>query len=266
MANIELKLHSVALMRETTIQIILPNDVPEIMTQNNKYYERPMKTLFLLHGVSGGCNDWITGTNVNELAVKYNLAVIMPTGDNNFYLNSKGSGNKYEDLIAIDIIDYVRKTFGLAMTPEDTIIGGLSMGGFGAIHYALHFPEIFGKMFGLSSALIINEIANLPPDNDAKLLADYDYYVNVFGDLSKLKESENDPELLVKQRLAKGDKIQPIFMACGTEDYLVKHNREFRDFLRANGVEVEYRESPGIHEWKFWNEYLEPAILWALGE
>ena len=137
------------------------------------------------------------------------------------------------------------------------------MGGFGAIHTALKYPEYFGKMFGLSSALIVNGIKGMKPGthND---IADYDYYEQIFGDLDQLEESENNPEYIVNKRLKKGEKIQPIFMACGSEDFLLNENHEFRDFLLKNKVDVTYKESTGIHEWKFWNEYLEPAIEWLL--
>ena len=69
---------------------------------------------------------------------------------------------------------------------------------------------------------------------------------------------------VVAEELKKGEKIQPIFMACGSEDFLLNENHEFRDFLLKNKVDVTYKESTGIHEWKFWNEYLEPAIEWLL--
>ena len=66
------------------------------------------------------------------------------------------------------------------------------------------------------------------------------------------------------ERLKKEEKIQPIFMACGSEDFLLNENHEFRDFLEKKGVDVTYKESAGIHDWKFWNEYLEPAIQWLI--
>ena len=118
-------------------------------------------------------------------------------------------------------------------------------------------------MFGLSSALIANGIKGMKPfsHND---IADYDYYTQIFGDLDKLDESENNPEYLVTERLKKEEKIQPIFMACGSEDFLLNENHEFRDFLLKNKVDFTYKESTGIHDWKFWNEYLEPAIQWLI--
>lgn len=139
------------------------------------------------------------------------------------------------------------------------------MGGFGAIHTALAYPDTFGKMFGLSSALIIHDIAGMK-EGEANEVADYAYYHKVFGDLDTLETSHANPEQLIRERLKKDDTIQPVFMACGTEDFLLCQNRAFRDFLRENKVDLTYYESKGIHDWDFWNEYLEKAIQWMLDE
>ena len=264
MATIQLNLYSNEICKNTTIQILLPNDVPDMMKAGNPNYDREMKTLFLLHGYSGNCWDWLNGSLISDLSLRYNLAVVMPSGDNSFYLDAEASGNNYETYLTKELLEYVRKTFGIAKTPEDTFIGGLSMGGFGAIHSGLNHPDVFGKMFGLSSALIVNEIKDLKEDSAATVISNKRYYENVFGDLTKLDESVVNPEYLVKERLKAGDKIQPIFMACGSEDFLIENNRQFKNFLIENNVDVEYRESTGIHEWKFWNEYIEPAIQWTL--
>ena len=134
------------------------------------------------------------------------------------------------------------------------------------IRNQLH-PEIFGKIFALSSALIVNQIAGLKPETqDPALMLDFDYYERCFGNLDQLKNSENDPEFLVTKHLQGGSRIPEIYMACGTEDFLLKENREFRDFLIQNNVMPDYHESQGIHDWKFWNQYLEPAIEWLTQE
>ncbi len=264
MSYLNVTFYSLAISRQTTFAMFIPSDVPPEMIAGNKAYDRPMKTLFLLHGFSGNFMDWSLGSLTQELAMKHNLAIVMPSGDNSFYLDQKGVGNNYESFIAVDLPEYVRKTFGLAMKPEDTLIGGLSMGGYGALHAALCHPETFGGMFGLSSALIVNGIKGMKPGEKTDI-ADYDYYERIFGDLNQLEENPCNPEYVVEQRLAKGEKIQPIYMACGSEDFLVKENYEFRDFLRAHQVEVQYEEGPGIHDWVFWNQYLDPAVSYLLG-
>lgn len=85
-------------------------------------------------------------------------------------------------------------------------------------------------------------------------------------DLSKLEQSENNPEMLIRKLKEENRTIPAVYMACGTEDFLIEPNRQFRDFLHQQGVPVEYAESPGVHDWAFWNQYIEPAILWMLKE
>ena len=86
----------------------------------------------------------------------------------------------------------------------------------------------------------------------------------MFGDLDKLETSENNPEQLIRTLKAENKTIPAIYMACGTEDFLINENRAFHQFLKDEGVPVEYIESPGVHNWDFWNYYLEPSIQWLL--
>ncbi len=95
-------------------------------------------------------------------------------------------------------------------------------------------------------------------------MANRAYYENVFGDLSKAAETDHNPEVLVKRRIAEGRVLPDIFLACGSEDFLIEANNGFDRFLTEQGVQHEYRVTPGIHNWKFWNSCLVPAFDWAL--
>lgn len=265
MSVLQINKYSIALSRLITFHVILPDDAIPTMIEGNKNYERKPKTLYLLHGFSGNTTDWLYGSRIQELAMQYNLAVVLPSGENSFYLNGKGTGRAYETFVGVELPDYCTKTFGFSDKPEDNFIGGLSMGGFGAIHTALKYPKRFGKMFGLSSAMIQYDIAGMKP-GEKNEIADYDYYLQVFGNLEHLDTSENNPDYLIREKKKRGEKIQPVFMACGTEDFILKNNRVFRDFLNSQNVDLTYYESEGIHDWKFWNQYLEPAICWGLEE
>ena len=265
MSVLQINKYSIALSRLITFHVILPDDAIPMMIEGNKNYERKPKTLYLLHGFSGNTTDWLYGSRIQELAMQYNLAVVLPSGENSFYLNGKGTGRAYETFVGVELPDYCTKTFGFSDKPEDNFIGGLSMGGFGAIHTALKYPKRFGKMFGLSSAMIQYDIAGMKP-GEKNEIADYDYYLQVFGNLEHLDTSENNPDYLIREKKKRGEKIQPVFMACGTEDFILKNNRVFRDFLNSQNVDLTYYESEGIHDWKFWNQYLEPAICWGLEE
>ncbi|MDE7298474.1 MAG: hypothetical protein K2N94_06540, partial [Lachnospiraceae bacterium] len=161
MADLNIEFFSETLIRPTSFRVYLPNDarIPAAELAANPHYRRPAKTLFLLHGYTSGSGEWYYGSSARFLAERYNLALVCPNGENGFYLNGEGTGRKYCDFVGRELVEYMRKTFGLAKGPEDTFIGGLSMGGFGALHTAFAFPENFGKTVAMSSALIVHGIA-----------------------------------------------------------------------------------------------------------
>ena len=265
MALFQIDYYSTALAKTTGICVILPNDIVPVMVAGNECYQRETKSLYLLHGYSGSSKDWLLGSSIHELAIKYNLAVIMPSGDNSFYLDAKGTGKAYGRFIGQELVEYISRTFGLSQKKEDVYIGGYSMGGFGALHAGLVYPQTFGKIMALSSAMIIQKIKNIPPDYQ-NAFADYDYYTSVFGDLQKLEESINNPEYLVREGKERGEELPHIFIACGTEDFGIEDNRAFRDFLLEENIDVHYVEAPGMHDWTFWNGCLEQGIQWLIGQ
>ncbi|MGN6711610.1 alpha/beta hydrolase [Anaerocolumna jejuensis] len=263
MALIQVDFFSDSLRRTVNFQALLPNDLPKLMREDNIHYERPMKTLYLLHGYSGNNKDWLLNSPVQELSVKYNMAIIFPAGENSFYVDAKSTGRAYGTFIGEELTAYVQNLFHLSPKREDTFIGGLSMGGFGAIQNGLKYNNTFSKIIALSSALIIHQIKNKKEDFKNEI-ADYYYYHLIFGNLDELEGSDKNPETLIKGLKMAGRNIPEIFMACGREDFLIEENRSFVKFLEKEEVRATYIEDTGVHDWAFWTRYLEPAIKWLL--
>lgn len=262
MAYFRIDYFSQALHRQASFEMVLPNDVrTDIPQQPNPYAGRPMKTLFLLHGYTGKAECWAP----MYLTEKYNFAIVMPTAENSFYLNGLSTGHAFETLVGVELVDYVRRTFGLAQKREDTFIAGLSMGGFGALHTGLAYPETFGKIGALSSALIVHEIAKMKPGENNGV-ANYEYYRECFGELDQVLESRNNPETLVKQIKAEKKPMPHIYMCCGTEDFLLENNRQFHRFLEGEQVPHVYREGPGQHDMVFWSEHIVKIADWMFDE
>lgn len=265
MALFSVDFYSKSLFRPVNFKLFVPNDVPPEMKMDNTYYERSTKILVLLHGYNGGNLDWALYSNASEISSKYNLAVILPSGENSFYLDSEATGHKYATFVGQELIDYVRNTFHLSSRKEDTFVGGLSMGGFGAIHTALQFPDTFEKAFSLSGALIVHNVEKMTP-GFKDMVANYDYYKSVFGDPAFVLESDNNPEMQIKKLKEGNHRIPGLYMAIGTEDFLYKENQIFRHFLEEEKIDFEYHESTGVHDFVFWNANIEPAVQWLLGE
>jgi putative tributyrin esterase len=130
----------------------------------------------------------------------------------------------------------------------------------------LKHSDTFGSIFAFSSALITDKTALMKEGDTNPVMAPYSYYRHVFGDLTKLIGSDNDPKAVAKKMVDQKADIPKIFMACGTEDFLIAENRDFHQHLNGLGIEHEYRESPGVHNWAFWDEYIEKAMEWLYGK
>lgn len=260
MALIQVNFLSKSLMRTVPINVILPVDKLTFPGMPPRE-ERPFKTLYLLHGIFGNYTDWVSGTNIQRWADEKDLAVVMPSGDNMFYIDNEKSHNLYGEFIGQELVEITRKMFPLSREREDTFIAGLSMGGYGAIRNGLKYHDTFGSIGGLSSALIVNGLE--ARTNEHPLFIERkDFAESIFGDLSKVKGSDQDPEWLVKQLSEEKAAFPKMYLACGTDDSLLAVNRNFKDFLQASGVEVTYEEGPGAHEWDFWNRHIKKFIDW----
>ena len=262
MASGRMEFHAETIMQHANFAFVLPNDVNMEEVKDLRHYDRPPKSLILLHGLTGTDTDWLYGGVAQEMAIQYNLAVFMPTAGNFFYLDRGYPGGNYGSYVGEEFPGYIRSTFGYCMTREDTLIGGLSMGGYGAIHTALAYPETFSACVALSSALRIHELAENAAQSDSVMpLA---MVQDVFGDLKALSASDKNPEVQLRRLKEAGKDIPRLYLACGTEDTLLGANREFRKFLKKEKVDFLFEEGPGAHTWSFWNEYLPRGLAWAL--
>lgn len=259
MAIIEVNFISKCLMRTVTFNAIIPVDKFGPQAENAE--QKPLKTLYLLHGIFGNYTDWLNGTRIQAWAEANDLAVIMPSGENRFYLDDEKSGELYGEFIGKELVEFTRKLFPLSDKREDTFIAGLSMGGYGAIRNGLKYAENFGCVIGLSAALVHDTWKDA--DNSAPIFTfRRNYYEAIFGEYDKVKGSDKDPKALLLKLKEEGRPVPKMYLCCGTEDGLVTANRDFRDFLNENGVDLTYVEGPGKHDWVFWDTYIKKVLDW----
>ena len=223
MAVFDITLFSNMLHRQVPLTAILP--VEELMIPGFPVTDKskPFRSLYLLHGFSGTHTDWLRGSRIEQLAMMHNIAVFCPSGENSFYLDDTDRDALYEQYICKELIDFTRRVFPLSREPKDTYVGGLSMGGYGAIFSGLKHPEVFGSIIALSSALITDGIADIinQPDNP---IARPSYYIHTFGQPETIKGGDADPKTLASKVLASGGPIPSLYMACGVGGY--PHQRE----------------------------------------
>lgn len=260
MAWIQMNLLSQKLMRTVPVNVIMPAD-KMVFPGMKPREEKPYKTLYLLHGVFGNYTDWINGTRIQRFAEENDLVVVMPSGDNAFWIDQPKGHNFYGEYIGEELVELTRKMFPLSRKREDTYIGGLSMGGYGALRNGLKYNETFGAIVALSAALVVDDVKKRTNENGF-FLESRDYAESVFGNLDEVEASDKNPKYLVEKLLEQKKEIPAIYMACGNQDSLLKANQDFADFLKAKNVNVTFEIGEGNHEWDFWDTYIKKAMDW----
>lgn len=259
-----MEFHADTIMQHANFSFVLPNDVAMEEVFDLKYYDRDPVNLILLHGLTGTDTDWLYGGVAQLMAIQYNVNIFMPTTGNSFYLDKGYPGGNHCEFIAEELPAYIKKTFGIEMKRENSIIGGLSMGGYGALHTSLSYPDRFSACIALSSALVVRDVAKAP-DSEVGSVLPQRMREELFGDPSKLMDSDMNHEVLYRKLKEQGKDAPFIYMAIGTGDDLLASNRRFRDFLEAEGADFCYEEGPGRHTWQFWNEYIDKGLEKVLG-
>ena len=266
MAIVRVSFFSNQLHRTVPFTAVLPNDGEAYPGQVPDFVTGKMKTLYLLHGYTGDENDYLSNSLVRELSAKYKIAVIMPAGENCFYVDSEDDVLGYGRYIGEELVEYTRRIFRLSDKREDTFIAGLSMGGYGAMRNGLVYHDTFSKICAFSGAYIIFRIIDAGGKPFTDEVSNPAMQRRLFGDFGTLKERGLDPRDLVKKLKKSGGEIPEIFMTIGDGDPLLDLNHSMRDALEKAGAPFTFIEDEGIHDWAFWNKHMEEAFAWLAGE
>lgn len=257
MALLHINFASSTLHRKVSFQAVLPADAPG-------GGRGPFKTLYLLHGLMDNCAGWTSNTRIERWAMERNLAVVMPSAENSFYVDAPYGSSVFGDFgayVGEELVAITRRMFPLSSRREDTFIAGLSMGGFGALRNGLKYAETFSHIACLSGAVHIFEY---PFDAPGRNIIGEDA---CFGDIRAAALTDRNPRvaaqaLFDRRRAGEALAYPRVYITCGTEDHLLRANHSLADFLKENGVDVTYEEGPGAHDWDFWDAAIQRVLAW----
>ena len=154
-----------------------------------------------------------------------------------------------------ELMPYIETHYRVIATAGGRAVTGASMGGYGAFHYMLEKPDAFSSVSGVSSA-----VPHLTQDPSSEEFLKYlkaTTFLDMVGNPAENKKAYQAIDLYSGISAAVENKITlpPIYMTCGTEDFVKPRNLELRDFLKSKGIPCEYSEAPGAHHnWSFWKE------------
>ncbi|MHC4713201.1 MAG: alpha/beta hydrolase [Planctomycetota bacterium] len=227
---------SQSLEKATAMNVILPE--PSL--------KGPYYTLYQLHGLSDDYTIWMRRTSIERYVAGLPLVVVMPDGGRGFYTDAV-EGHAYESHIMKDTIRFIEKFFPVIRNRRGRAIGGLSMGGYGAMKLGLKYPKVFGSIAAHSGAFLNARAAGFRANPE---------YTRIFGE--NPTGGPNDAFALAG-KLAKSD-VPAIRFDCGKSDVLLDGNRRLHRHLRKLGIKHTYAEYPGIHEWGYWDKHFPKAL------
>ena len=268
MALVQMSLFSYQLGMDTDVTVLLPErrSRPHEPLGGRKY-----PVLYLLHGQSRDETSWIRGSQIEYYLRESDLIVVMPNGYRSYYTDGY-YGHRHFTYLTEELPLVIENYFPASDKREDRLIGGFSMGGYGALLAALRHPDRYAAAISLSGAVDPNLLRGKPEvearrkattGGNSSFDAGHIMLCNL-GPEEQFAGSENDLEALARKAVQAGGPLPHIYQCCGRQDFLYEANTAFRDFLQKEtpAIPLTYWESDGGHDWTFWNR----EILTALKE
>ncbi|MBI3731951.1 MAG: hypothetical protein HY259_00605 [Chloroflexi bacterium] len=206
--------------------------------------ERRYPVLYLLHGWGGGYDEF-SWYGTQQLADEMMRAgeippfiIVNPEGDHAYWMNHANNGPRWADYVAPDLVNYIDANYRTLPRRQSRAVGGLSMGGLGAIQLALNHPDLF-SIVGLRSP----SLRRMGDPDVPDFFGDAAYYAHY------------DPLILAEQGGAA--KSLNVFFIIGDQDVWLSRTEEMRDLLLKNGSSVEWHVLPGEHAVEFFQSHLD---------
>lgn len=247
MSLIHLRWFSQTLEKQVETHVIYPDCAPP-----------PHPVLYLLHGLSDDSSNWTRFTRLEQYAQPFPMLIVMPDGFRGFYTDNE-QGPAYGAYLISELPDVIERIFRARSDRGSRAIGGLSMGGYGALRAALERPDRYCSVHSHSGALTWGSA-----DFYKELAAQTWRSQSFVEEMRRVFGPEPDGsrhDLFALARAARRKKPLPkIRLDCGREDYLIEANRRFSRELASLRIAHEYIENDGGHDWAYWDRHIQGAL------
>lgn len=250
MSYLRLNMKSEEIAQSVDIDVFLPS--------RNRWVnaKAPFKTLYFFPGYSASSRESITFMNMQKHAMMHGLAMVSVSGDRSFYVDQPDIQEMYSRYVGKELVELTRSLLPLSHRREDTFIGGISMGGYGALYNGMRYKETFSKIIMLSPALWYPGIGE-----DTMIPVIRDKVSHLIGDFKDLTMGAHAPIRQVDDAIEKGGDLPQLFLRCGKQDELViGGNEAFLQDLKKRNINIDYQPEDGYHDLEFWSRMMKPAF------
>ncbi len=225
--------YSAELDRDMPYNIYLP---PDYDVANRRY-----PVLFMLHGGSAHRDEWLAYGLVEVADREVNngnlqpMIIVLPQGDTGYWVDNANDGPRWGQYVYRDLVRHIDNTYRTLRMAQSRAIGGLSMGGLGALTNAFLHLNVFGVVGAHSSSL-------RPDDGTLPLLGSGDEY------------KQKDP-ISLAGTVSGLERLQ-IYIDAGQDDPWLDRSLELHDKLTARGIPHIWQVKPGGHDYTYWMKYV----------
>lgn len=260
--------------------------------------------LVYLHGLGGNERNWIDAGRLPRTldslaaATHREAIVVMPDGDDGWYTTWNGLADvagcqadtvrreravsycvpwqHYDDYIARDLVAHVDQRYRTTKRVAERGIGGLSMGGYGAVTLALTYPDVFSaaashsgvlspRLLAPATATVAASYAGNSSQLEAVSRGLWRSLRPAFGK-DTIGWAARDPRTIVARSLSRraSSSLPALYLDCGIDDAYLLQNRDFHQTLLRLGVSHHYAEHPGAHTWSYWSAHAAESLDFLL--
>jgi S-formylglutathione hydrolase FrmB len=225
-----------------------------------------LPVVYLLHGAKAAAIDWIDQGDlqpiVDKLIARHRLPpviIVMPDGGpNSWYMDAPtdGSGN-VATAIERDLPAYVEQTWRARTDRGGRVIAGYSMGGYGALRFALMAPDRYAAAAAMSGAFWTQVKSDTQLDEGVQRI-----FQGAFGRPFDAGRFVAASPMTLAGAMRQDGPMPSIYLTCGWGDryQLDKEQAVMARRLAAMHIPVEAKLTPGDHDWETWSTAL-PAVL-----
>jgi S-formylglutathione hydrolase FrmB len=225
---------------------------------------RSYPVVYMLHGNRADHTSWIcfgeAHLTADELITERTIPpmiLVMPEGGTSRYINNYDRSICYEDFFFQEFIPAIDSTYRTKSEKWFRGVLGLSMGGYGALVYALKHPDVFAACVSLSASIYTDEmILNMTDEEWASNRAS----AHGYGLTDEFRLTEHyqsyDPFRIVQATNPEHFKTLKFYLDCGDQDFRNDGVAMFHILLRRLSIAHEYRVRSGNHTWSYWRSGL----------
>jgi putative tributyrin esterase len=222
---------------ELPYRVYLP---PDYATNPTRRYP----VLYLLHGAGGNYTEWSDSffpERADQMIRNGDiepLIVVMPDDEGDgptYWANWSNGGPQWADYVIEDVVGAIDRRYRTIPEAGARAIGGLSMGGLGALHIAMRRPDVFGTVEANSPSIRVGRDPSL-------------WFL--VGD----NWNQHDPIWLARN--APDLNQLRLWIDIGDSDIWLDNVTVLHQALVARGVRHDWHVFTGEHEAEYWIDHV----------